>query len=237
MNNFDTPIILFINGLARHWGWFDALMHGFNNNCLLKSGSIIALYYYAWFVPVSGPDAARRRHTHLLAGLGGAVAAPILARLLAVILPFRNRPMHTPELPFHLPQYMRPEVDIDWSSFPSDTAALIVPLALGLLWVSRPLGAIACGIVLIDCFARMFSGQHYPTDILGGATLGIIAFSVINFTPVKKLGTIPAFTLLEKNPGLFYGCFFLITYQIANVFWETFNILNHFLKIGVQHNT
>ena len=237
VNDFDYPIIMFINGLARHWGWFDALMHGFTNNYLLKSASIIALYYAAWFVPMPDLAATRRRQAHLLAGLGAAVLAPVLARLLTFILPFRNRPMHTDELPFNLPEHMRPEVDIGWSSFPSDTAALVVPLAVGLFVVSRRLGLLALVIAAVDCFARVYSGLHFPTDILAGATLGVAAFCLIDCTPLKKLGTRPAFWALETHPGIFYGGFFLITYQIANVFWESFNIANHFLKFVVVHHS
>lgn len=238
MNGFDTPILLFINGLARHWGWFDALMHGFTNNYLLKSASIILLYYVAWFKPMPDVQTMRWRQGHLLAGLGAAVLAPILARLLTVVLPFRQRPMNTEGLPFHLPEHMRAEVvDIHWSSFPSDNIALVAPLAIGLFIVSRRMGSLAGAIVVVDCFARMYSGLHFPTDVLGGAVLGALTFCLIDCTPLKQLGTVPAFTLMEKHPGLFYGGFFLITYQIANVFWETFNILNHFLKIGVIHGT
>ena len=235
MEALDYNISLFINGMALRWAWFDALMHGFTNNYLLKSASIIALYYAAWFMPVPDLMTARRRQAHLLAGLGAAILAPILVRLLAVVLPFRNRPMHTEDLPFRLPAHMRPEVDIGWSAFPSDTAALVVPLAIGLFVVSRRLGLVAFAIVTVVCFARIFSGLHFLTDVLAGAALGVAAFCLIDCTPLKKLGTRPAFWLLETHPGVFYAGFFLITHQIANVFWESFNIANHFLKIAVIH--
>lgn len=233
MEDFDYTVSLMINALANRWGWFDALMHGFTNNYLLKSASLITLYYVAWFAPTLDIAVARQRQTHLLAGLGAAVLAPVLARLFAVMLPYRDRPLHTDGFPFKLPEHMKPDVDIGWSSFPSDTAALVVPLAVGLFVADRRLGILASVIVAIDCFARIFSGLHFLTDILAGATLGVTAFCLIACTPLKKIWTRPSFWLLEACPEIFYGAFFLITYQIANVFWESFNIVNHFMKIAI----
>ena len=235
MPNFiDAGIIEYINGFARHSIYFDALAHAFVNNYLFKSASLIALLYWAWFQPVhaAAPAAAEEgKRARILITLFAAVMAPTIARIIELVGPFRPRPMHEEQLNLTLPYFMRQDVNLDWSSFPSDTAALITPLALGLWLVSRRLGLLACAIVLLAMAARIYSGLHYPSDILGGALLGILCFKLLDWPAVKTRLTAPCLRLLAARPELFYAGFFLLTYQIANIFWESFTIVKHLFKL------
>ncbi|MBP7253067.1 MAG: phosphatase PAP2 family protein [Alphaproteobacteria bacterium] len=231
-NVFDAGVILFLNDFARQSVWLDAFAHGFTNNYLLKSASLIALIYWAWFQRY--PDAIQQRaaKARLLIALLAAFAAPACARIFELLLPFRPRPLHEPLLHFIEPLFMREDVDRDWSSFPSDTMALIVPLVIGLFLVSRRIGWLALVIAVLAALARMYSGLHYPTDIMGGAALGVIAFVVLDRPWLKQKLTAPCFWLLEKYPQIFYVGFFLFTYQIANVFEQAFNIIKNVFRHG-----
>jgi len=229
VNGFDAAIIVTMNGWAQQSVWFDALAHAFTNNYLFKSASLIALLYCAWFLPQ--PEAQQyQTRARLLVSLFAAFGAPACARLLELLLPFRPRPLHEASLNLTLPHFMRAEVDHDWSSFPSDTIALLVPLIIGLCLVSRRLGLIACGIGLLSALARMYSGLHYPTDIMGGALLGVLVFFVLDRPAIKQRITAPCFWVLEKYPQWFYQAFFLFTYQTANIYDQAFNIVKNLFK-------
>lgn len=231
-NSFDATIILFLNSLARHSVWLDAFVHGFTNNYLLKSASLIALIYWGWFQRYPDTIQQRAAQARLLIALLAAFAAPACARILELLLPFRPRPLHEPLLHFVEPLFMREDVDRDWSSFPSDTMALIVPLAIGLFLVSRRIGWLALVIVVLAALARMYSGLHYPTDIMGGMALGVIAFIVLDRPWLKQKLTAPCFWVQEKYPQFFYAGFFLFTYQVANVFEQAFTIVKNIIHHG-----
>lgn len=231
-NSFDASIILFLNGFARQSVWLDAFVHGFTNNYLLKSASLITLIYWAWFQHYQSAETQQQARARLLTAMAAAFAAPACARILELLLPFRHRPMHEPLLSFVEPLFMRDDVDRDWSSFPSDTMALIAPLVIGLFLVNRRLGWIALAIGVFAAFCRMYSGLHYPSDIMGGVGLGVLAFMVLDRPWLKQRLTAPCFWGHEKYPQVFYAAFFLFTYQIANVFEQVFNIVKNIVKHG-----
>lgn len=231
-NAFDASIILFLNSFAHQSVWLDAFVHGFTNNYLLKSASLITLIYWAWFQNYESREAQHKARARLLTAMVAAFAAPACARILELLLPFRPRPMHEPLLHFVEPLFMREDVDRDWSSFPSDTMALIAPLVIGLFLVNRRLGLIALAIGLLAAFCRMYSGLHYPTDITGGVLLGLIAFAVLDRPWLKQRLMAPCFWIHDKYPQVFYAGFFLFTYQIANVFEQAFNIVKNIVRHG-----
>ncbi|MFI2642037.1 phosphatase PAP2 family protein [Streptomyces sp. NPDC018610] len=59
----------------------------------------------------------------------------------------------------------------DWS-FPSNHAAIAAAAAVALLFVSRRLGAVACGTAAAMAASRVWVGVHYPHDVLAGLVVG-----------------------------------------------------------------
>lgn len=86
----------------------------------------------------------------LLFGLFASTFAVLVARILALTLPFRVRPLQNPLLDFKLPHSMDPNTLIGWSSFPSDHAVLFFCLAMSLWLVSKRLGAVALVYALLS---------------------------------------------------------------------------------------
>jgi undecaprenyl-diphosphatase len=121
MNDFDTTILLFLNKFSGQSWVFDHFAHDIQRQTL-TGGVIMALFWGAWFW--QGADKARIRE-HLTATCIGSFVALFVARILAVVLPFRERPLWNPELAFQPPYGSEQETPLStWSSFPSDHAVL-----------------------------------------------------------------------------------------------------------------
>lgn len=94
----------------------------------------------------------------------------LLTNCLLKHLVARNRP-------FHKLEQLRPLIELpkDWS-FPSGHTTSSVSAAL-LLLCGLPLyaGIPALIMGLMIAFSRMYVGVHYPSDILGGAVMGIFS--------------------------------------------------------------
>jgi undecaprenyl-diphosphatase len=223
MNPLDYSIISFFNQFAQQSLQFDNLVLLISDNVLLKGGVIIALVWWGWFQKDSFKNIKRNRE-HILTTVLASSIAIIGVRLLALLLPFRLRPLHNPEIALQFP--LEKEFLEGWSSFPSDHALLFFTLATGLFFVSRILGAIAIAhAILVICLPRIYLGLHYPTDILVGALLGIGVSLWVNRKQISSTISKLPLRLLDQNPSLFYSCFFIVIFEIAEMFNSLRNIV------------
>jgi undecaprenyl-diphosphatase len=69
--------------------------------------------------------------------------------------------------------------------FPSDHATGAFALAMGLWLYDRTIGTVAFVLAAIVAFARVSVGVHYPSDVLGGALIGIAVALLFYFTPLR----------------------------------------------------
>ncbi|MBZ9684817.1 phosphatase PAP2 family protein [Clostridium estertheticum] len=134
-----------------------------------------------------------------------------------------------------LPYGIKPTALTNWSSFPSDHAVLFFTLATGLLFVSKKLGLLAfIYTTIFIAFPRIYLGFHYPTDIICGALIGIAIGLIANQSFVCNKISKPILKWSEKAPSLFYALFFLITYQISDLFNST-RLFLHFCMEVLEH--
>jgi undecaprenyl-diphosphatase len=213
----DLWLFHLVNGWSGHWALLDWLVLFAERNELIKGAAIMAAYWWLWFS--HEPRQPTRRN--LLLALLGAIVSLIVARALASSLPFRVRPMYSPDLDYqapYLPAGARPYAFENWSAFPSDHAALLFALSFGLWRCSRLLGAVAMAFAAIwVCLVRIYLGIHFPSDIMIGTAIGIVCTYATMKLGTERMGnTVLSFE--QDHPSWFYAAMFLITFEFALLF-------------------
>jgi membrane-associated phospholipid phosphatase len=216
MNAFDVDILRFLNQFAYHSRVLDGVMAALARHAIFKGWVMVAVFWWVWFQP---GDANHRNRKIVVATMAGAVLGVVAGRLLADFLPFRVRPLNSPELGLVVPYGVSGDPFRRWSSFPSDHAMAFFAMSTGLWYVSKILGAwmtlyVACIIAL----PRIYLGYHYPTDVIGGASLGILFAYFANLDGVRARLAAPAMRWLDAHPASFYTCFFLFSMGLASLF-------------------
>lgn len=216
MNPFDATIIEFLNQFAQISRLSDSTIKVISENHLIKGAFLITILWWAWFRVNKDQT---RVQIHLVATLISCFIAIAAARSLALMLPFRLRPMHEDNIDFMLPYGMDPVMLDGWSSFPSDHALLFYALSTGMFYISKKFGTFALlYTTLFIGLPRIYLGLHYPTDILAGAFIGITITVLCNSNFVVDKIRNPIQNWSKSNPQYFYPVFFFITYQIADMF-------------------
>lgn len=93
------------------------------------------------------------------------------------------------------------------SSFPSGHAASAAAFAAGAGMESAPWGAVLAPVAASVAFSRVYTGVHYPSDVLAGAALGIGAALVLRAVlpptaPRPRPGPTAAAPALDAGRGL-----------------------------------
>ena len=222
IQRIDVGIVEAFNSLARKNVVFDQIVLMFEQNSFFKTGLVVFLLCYAWFSTRNQPATRRLVIRTFLA----AFLAIVVARVANLSLPVRLRPIHDPTLQLRLIHGLERESHVGRSSFPSDHAVLLCAVATGLWAISRRYGILAFAWLLVAVFSvRVYTGLHFPSDILAGGILGIGIMSLVlsdrHFTP-KIVDHLMA--IESRNAARFYSVAFLVAWQVASLFGEFRNI-------------
>jgi undecaprenyl-diphosphatase len=221
IKDFDYSILRFLNSFATHSWYLDRFALFISGSQIIKAGLIVSVLWWYWFRP---GDDHQNQHTRekIISAILACLAALFLARSLSLLLPFRVRPIGDAALGFKPPLGSTIDSIQNWSSFPSDHAVLVFTLAMSIWYISKRLGWIlfAYATVLV-CLPRLYLGVHYPTDVLAGVPIGIAIPWFFNRKRTRDFIASPGIKWEQKSPFSFYACFFLVSYEIANLFDQT----------------
>ena len=98
------------------------------------------------------------------------------------------------------------------SAFPSNAATLAFVLAFAVLLHKKGLGSVMACLAAFLGFARVMAGVHYPSDVLGGALLGLSCALLARsaepvYRPLSALLTELEYCVLAswRNPSRVHG--------------------------------
>jgi undecaprenyl-diphosphatase len=146
-----------INGLGGHYAWLD--------NVMLASARGMPFVFAICLVALWLTGSHRQQVGAFLAGLSG-ISALGVGQIIIRLFP-RPRPYDV-----H-PAHLLVDRTTD-PSFPSDHATLAFAIAVTVFRFNRRFGVILFFLAGLQCFARIYVGVHYPTDVFGGAILGTL---------------------------------------------------------------
>ena len=232
LHDLDLGLLQYLNSFAHKSVILDKAIVGFSltNVHLLKGVPLVACLWWLWFsVP---PVESFKRRRCVVASFAGAFLAVAVARVVQNMSPERPRPLHNPDLDIIKPFGVTDNVLADYSSFPSDTTALLLALVTGIWLASRPLGVVAfLWAMAFGAIPRIYAGFHYPSDILGGMVIGILSTLVVAWSPAGTLLSKVAFEIRRRHRGLFYAAAFILSYQVAMIFEEIRRIGTALFKV------
>ncbi len=223
INLVDATVTHFVNQFVRQNPFVDGFVNELTQNNLLKGGFSIAILLYLWF---SCDDPEDQRRGAIMATILFAVMGVAVVRVMTHFLPYRDRPIYSPEMNLVESYFIDKNSLIGWSSFPSDHATLFFTMAIGIYLISRRLGIIALlHAIFIVCLPRLYLGIHWSTDLLVGAVIGIFVALLGNTPFIRHFIHRMTLRIARFNRPLFYSMFFLLCYLVITLFEDARHIL------------
>lgn len=176
----DTGDFNAVNGFARHTPWLHGLLTAYAKYGVVLFAVLLVVGYL--LARRTGRPLVLARA--LLAGAGVLLAVAVNQPIVHTVN--ERRPYTV--LPHALLLVSR-SAD---ASFPSDHATMAGAVAIGLLFVSRRLGVLACLAGLLMAFTRVYVGAHFPVDVVAGLVVGGVVAALI------QLAARPLADLLER---------------------------------------
>ena len=173
---FDQEVFLLINQKL-HFGLLDPIMRFLSDPPRFLWIPIVCIAGLLVLF-AAGP---RARTTAILAVLAVSMADPIAYRLMKPVVG-RKRPNH----PDYLVAQGRFSFGYNRSlTYPSNHAANAAAAARIVSFAFPYAGWVGLGICLAVGCSRVYLGQHFPLDILGGFLLGILLAEILNAVFVR----------------------------------------------------
>ncbi|MCC8404575.1 phosphatase PAP2 family protein [Paraburkholderia sp. MMS20-SJTN17] len=218
MNSFDSSIETYLSNL--HFGHFATQsIRAIADLYSFKGLVLIPVLWWMWF---QQDERREWRREMVLATLLSGIVALFVGRLLTHWLPFRVRPIYSPELYLHFPHGDIKDAQLTaWSSFPSDHAMLWMAVAIGIFLVWRGIGVLAIlYTALFVCLPRAYLGYHYPTDLLVGAAVGIVIALIMTRDAIRVRYAAPMLRWIERWPGPSAMLAFIVCLELVTQFDE-----------------
>ena len=212
--SWDIPVLQFFNQIAGKYHFFDLLVVKFLSLNTVKMLPVAACMVWIWFDEKSQDQ----RRWQLGQALGGGFVALVVSRIVQNLMPHHPRPVFSPDLDFVAPFGSTNDILHDWSSFPSDNAALAFALAAGVWRASKPLGTFCLfWAIFVISLPRVYAGYHYPSDILGGAIIGFASLAVVAWI-IPREPKVPEFVgKYVRNTPVLYVILFVLMFEVVTM--------------------
>ncbi|MDJ0951449.1 MAG: phosphatase PAP2 family protein [Alphaproteobacteria bacterium] len=216
LSGLDVSIITFVNSYAQRSPLLDQVVGGLNRVTLWGGAVVTGMLCYTW---LAENGRLSSRNMAFVRSVVGATVAMLLTRGFQLVLPFRYRPRHDPELDFVLPVGVNAEALQDWSAFPSDNAGFYMAVSTAVFLVDRRAGVFACAwTVVFILLPRLYSGAHYPSDLIAGAGIGIVVMWGAFRAPLPEAVPRLLHWWEARHAVSLYVLAFLFAYQTATTF-------------------
>jgi membrane-associated phospholipid phosphatase len=230
LSGLDQTILCWMNSLAAGHPAQHKIIAGMTGNGFFRGLPIFIMISALWF----SPRIDEERRSRMLAGLVAVCLLTLFSVYLQAHLFWHLRPLLNPGL--HL------RVDADeassWigyhgnNSFPSDTTTLYWGLAAVVFLERRRWGVLAVvWTIFIISIPRVYTGIHYPSDIMAGAMLGSLTLFVGTYLPPAKAGAKKIVQVLSAWPGLLDTGFAVVMADMFNLFEGTRHILKGVVSV------
>jgi membrane-associated phospholipid phosphatase len=169
--SINTTWYLDVNRLARESAWAHGAMATYSH--FLGIGLLALTLLAAWWWARRAADAARNVAAVVWAATGTVVAWVVAHVVLK------------PAVHEARPYQVLPHVEVllartHGGSFPSGHATVVGAVVVGLLLARRWLaGLVATLLGLLLAFGRVYTGMHYPFDVLAGLAFGALVVAVL----------------------------------------------------------
>lgn len=177
----DRALLYWLNGFAGISQFLDTLIVFFSSyiQYILGAGLLLLLYMSTYAL----------REKILI--FGSAIFSVIIARfgIVELIRFFIHRPRPSSAL-----RGIHELLSNDKWSFPSGHSAFFFALAASLYCYNKKWGLWFFAAALLMNISRVIAGVHYPSDILGGAIVGVVTAWVV----VRALETKSVIKILKK---------------------------------------
>lgn len=221
LSYFDLPILHAINGLCGHSWVLDRVVSHLALN--FKWAIPLCVWWVLWF---QRSDEQLERRRILLIVIVAVLGSLVINRALSVAMPYRVRPMETPDIGYHLPLFefgfRYPDFEA-WSSFPSDQTTYFFAFAVGFWLLSRRLGIVMIAYSSLIALSRVYLGTHFPSDVTAGALLGVAVALAFNRDYLRRAVT-PLLMFEKSKPAYFNAVMFFILLEMGTGFMNVRDI-------------
>ena len=180
----DGAIVRFLNAGVGNVASFDWLIRVLVSDYFVPVTGSLALVSL-WMTGTRETRPLNQVTTMVAAGAIGAANA--ITTILNTIVE-RPRPFMDNDLATDL---FYPPTD---PSFPSNTASVGFALAAAVFLRHRRPGGALYALAFCWGFARVYAGVHYPTDVLAGAAIGVVA-ALVTAAAFRFLAFVPRYAL------------------------------------------
>ncbi len=207
----NYAIVQGLNRFVGRWYLLDHAAHDLTKESF-SNALMTALIWYCWFATRDG-----QRHARMVAGVLATVAIVLFCYKLQALLPNHLRPLNDPDLVFRVPRSVNPAVFSHGLAFPSEHATLLFGLAMTAWLTDRRIGVLAAAFASCCVLARVYLGFVFPTDVVAGAMLGVLAAGLAQLPWLLDRAEAARRWGMQR-PAFFAALSFYLCFEIGRLF-------------------